>query len=298
MDIRHLQYFVEAARFQSFTKAAQSLYITQPTISKMIKNLEEELGVVLFERVGKKIVLTDAGSILLAQAQRMVQSFSQMNASLSELMELKAGHIRIGLPPMVGVSFFPRIIGQFREKHPKVTMQLFEHGAKKVEADVGSGELDIGVILLPTNEEKFESFCFVRQSLMLVVPPSHKLAARDEVSLMELKEEPFLLFHEDFTLHDRIIAECEKLGFRPDVVYKSTQWDFISEMAAANLGIALLPEAICRELDRERLRVIPLTSPSIPWHLAMIWRRGGYLSYAAREWIAFARETLTRRLEQ
>ncbi|SFE57564.1 DNA-binding transcriptional regulator, LysR family [Paenibacillus catalpae] len=292
MDIRHLQYFVEAARFQSFTKAAQSLYITQPTISKMIKNLEEELGVVLFERSGKRIALTDAGSILLTQAQQMVLSFSQMNSRLSELMELKVGHIRIGLPPMVGVTFFPRIIGKFREKYPKITMQLFEHGAKKVEADVGSGELDIGVILLPTNEEKFESFCFLRQNLMLIVPPSHKLANRNEVSLIELKEEPFLLFHEDFTLHDRIIAECEKLGFLPDVVYKSTQWDFISEMVAANLGIALLPEAVCNELDQNRLRVIPLTSPIIPWHLAIIWRRDSYLSYATREWIAFARETL------
>jgi DNA-binding transcriptional LysR family regulator len=292
LDIRHLQYFVEVARLQSFTKAAQSLYITQPTISKMIKNLEEELGVVLFERTGKRIALTDAGSILLTQAQQMVQSFSNMNSSLSELMELKAGHIRIGLPPMVGVTFFPRIIGKFREKYPKITMQLFEHGAKKVEADVGSGELDIGVILLPTNEEKFENFCFVRQSLMLIVPTSHPLANRKDVSLHELKDEPFLLFHEEFTLHDRIIAECEKLGFQPNVVYKSTQWDFISEMVAANLGIAMLPEAICRELDLERLRVIPLTNPSIPWHLAMIWRKDSYLSFAAREWIAFAKETL------
>ncbi|GLX66441.1 cidABC operon transcriptional activator CidR [Paenibacillus glycanilyticus] len=292
MDIRHLQYFVEAARFQSFTKAAQSLYITQPTISKMIKNLEEELGVVLFERTGKRIKLTDAGSILLEQAQQMVQSFGQMNSRLSELMEMKVGHIRIGLPPMVGVTFFPRIIGKFREKYPKITMQLFEHGAKKVEADVGSGELDIGVILLPTNEEKFDSFCFLRQDLMLVVPSSHKLANRDEVPFIELKDEPFLLFHEDFTLHDRIIAECEKLGFHPDVVYKSTQWDFISEMVAANMGIALLPEAICHELDQERLRVIPLTSPSIPWHLALIWRKDSYLSFATREWIAFAREVL------
>ncbi|NIK67201.1 LysR family transcriptional regulator [Paenibacillus sp. BK720] len=296
MDIRHLQYFVEAARFQSFTKAAHSLYITQPTISKMIKNLEEELGVVLFERVGKKIVLTDAGSILLEQAQQMVQSFGNMNSRLSELMELKVGHIRIGLPPMVGVTFFPRIIGKFREKYPKITMQLFEHGAKKVEADVGSGALDIGVILLPTNDEKFESFCFLRQDLMLVVPPSHKLAGRKEVPLIDLKEEPFLFFHEEFTLHDRILAECEKLGFQPDVVFKSTQWDFISEMVAAKLGIALLPEAICRELDLERLRIIPLTSPSIPWHLAMIWRRDSYQSFAAREWIAFAREALQQEL--
>ncbi|WP_282938476.1 LysR family transcriptional regulator [Paenibacillus sp. RC67] len=292
MDMRHLQYFLEVARWNSFTKAAQALYITQPTISKMIKNLEEELGVILFDRIGKRIELTDAGAVLLTQAQHMVKSFDEMTSHLDELMKVKRGRIRIGLPPMVGANFFPKVIGRFREQYPGITLQLFEDGSKKVEAEVGAGELDIGVVLLPTNEELFESFSFVKQQLMLVVHPSHPLAGSQEAALMDLKEESFLLFHEDFALHDRIIAECERLGFVPDVVYKSSQWDFISEMVAANLGIALLPEAICRELDSKRVRTIPLTKPMIPWHLAMIWRKDSYLSFAVREWIAFTQSML------
>ncbi|MCS7459607.1 LysR substrate-binding domain-containing protein [Paenibacillus doosanensis] len=292
MDMRHLQYFLEVARWKSFTKAAQSLYITQPTISKMVKNLEEELGVVLFDRIGKRIELTDAGTVLLTQAQHIVTSFEEMTSHLDELMKVKRGRIRIGLPPMVGASFFPKVIGEFREQYPEITLQLYEHGSKKVEAEVGAGELDIGVILLPTDEEVFDSFSFVKQRLMLVVHPSHRLAGHKEAALIELKDEPFLMFHEDFALHDRIIAECGRLGFEPLIVYKSSQWDFISEMAAANLGIALLPETICRELDEERLRMIPLTKPTIPWHLAMIWRKNSYLSYAAKEWIAFTQRML------
>ncbi|KIL40271.1 LysR family transcriptional regulator [Gordoniibacillus kamchatkensis] len=293
MDMRHLQYFLEAARWKSFTKAAQALYITQPTISKMIKNLEEELGVALFDRIGKRIELTDAGSVLLTQAQHMVKSFEEMTSHLDELTKVKRGRIRIGLPPMVGASFFPKVIGQFREQYPGIMLQLFEDGSKKVEADVGAGELDIGVVLLPTNEEQFASFPFVKQRLMLVVHPSHRLAGSREASLLDLKDDAFLLFHENFALHDRIIAECARLGFEPNVVYKSSQWDFISEMAAANLGVAFLPEAICRELDEDRVRIVPLTNPAIPWHLAMIWRKDGYLSFAAREWIAFARQALS-----
>lgn len=292
MDMRHLQYFLEVAQWKSFTKAAQALYITQPTISKMIKNLEEELGVILFDRIGKRIELTDAGTVLLTQAQHMVKAFDEMTSHLDELMKVKRGRIRIGLPPMVGSNFFPSIIGKFREEYPGITLQLFEDGSKKVEAEVGAGELDIGVVLLPTNEELFESFSFVKQQLMLVVHASHPLADHKEASLIDLKEESFLLFHEDFALHDRIIAECERLGFYPNVVYKSSQWDFISEMVAANLGIALLPEAICRELDGKRVRTIPLTNPVMPWHLAMIWRKDSYLSFAAREWIAFAQNML------
>ncbi len=290
--MRHLQYFLEVAHWKSFTKAAQALYITQPTISKMIKNLEEELGVVLFDRIGRRIELTDAGAVLLTQAQHMVKSFEEMTSHLDELMKVQRGRIRIGLPPMVGSNFFPQVIGKFREQYPGITLQLFEYGSKKVEAEVGAGELDIGVILLPTNEELFDFYSFVKQRLMLVVHSSHPLAEKEEASLMDLKDESFLLFHEDFALHDRIIAECERLGFFPNVVYKSSQWDFITEMAAANLGIALLPEAICRELDTRRLRTIPLTKPAIPWHLAMIWRKESYLSFAAREWIAFTQSML------
>ncbi|ASR45430.1 LysR family transcriptional regulator [Paenibacillus kribbensis] len=292
LDIRHLQYFLEVARLRSFTKAAQSMFITQPTISKTIKSLEDELGVTLFDRIGKRIELTDAGKVIELQAQAIVKSFQSLSSELSDLMNLKKGHIRIGLPPMVGSSFFPSVIGEFHKAYPDVTIQLFEDGAKKVERDVGAGVLDIGVIVLPASEDMFETFLFVEEKLNLLVHPTHALAECKEVPLSALAEEAFVLFREDFTLHDRIIAECVRAGFQPRVVYESSQWDLISEMVAANLGIALLPEAICRDLDSERLRILPLVDPVIPWHLGMIWQKDRYLSFAAREWISFTQELL------
>ncbi|MEK4360504.1 LysR family transcriptional regulator [Paenibacillus sp. FSL M7-1455] len=292
MDIRQLQYFMEVARLQSFTKAAETLYITQPTISKTIRNIEEELGVTLFDRSGKKVVLTDAGRIIYEQAQPIVKSFQSLSSELGDLKNLKKGHIRLGLPPMVGSSFFPEVIGQFHQKYPQVTMQIFEDGAKKVEVDVESGLLDIGVVVLPTDDALFHSFSFVRENLMLLMHPSHRLADRECARLIDLAEENFVLFREDFALHDRIITECVKVGFQPHIVYESSQWDLISGMVAANLGIALLPETICREINRERIRIMPLVEPVIPWQLGMIWRKDRYLSYAAREWIAFTQGIL------
>lgn len=292
IDIRHLQYFIEVARLHSFTKAAESLFITQPTISKTIRNIEDELGVTLFDRSGKRIELTDAGRIIHEQAQPIVKSFQSLSSELGDLKNLKKGHIRLGLPPMVGSSFFPEVIGQFHTQYPQVTMQIFEDGAKKVEVDVESGLLDIGVAVLPTDDELFHSFSFVREKLMLLVHPSHRLAGREAVPLAELSEENFVFFREDFALHDRIITECVKVGFQPHIVYESSQWDLISGMVAANLGIALLPETICREIDRERIRILPLIEPSIPWQLGMIWRKDRYLSYAAREWLSFTQGIL------
>lgn len=126
----------------------------------------------------------------------------------------------------------------------------------------------------------------------MLVPAGHRLDGAQNVPLKELAEEEFVLFREDFALHDRIISECVKAGFQPKVVYESSQWDLISRMVAAGMGIALLPETICRDMDRSRIAVIPLTEPVIPWQLGMIWRRDRYLSFAAREWIAFAMKVL------
>lgn len=292
MDIRHLQYFLEVARLRSFTKAAEALYITQPTISKTIRNMEDEWGVTLFHRQGKRTELTDAGRIMYQQAQQMVESFQRVSDELEDLMNLKRGHLRIGLPPMIGSSFFPEVIGQFHHKYPQITIQLVEDGAKKVEADVESGQTDIGVAVLPVNEEVFHYYSFVEENLLLLLHPSHRFARRESVSLSELSGESFVLFREDFTLHDRIIRECVSAGFEPRVVYESSQWDLISGMVAANLGIALLPETICREIDASRVTILPLDNPSIPWQLGMIWRKDRYLSFAAREWIAFTRSIL------
>lgn len=293
MDIRQMQYLLEVARLKSFTKAADALYITQPTISKTIKSMEEELGVVLFDRIGKTIELTDAGQLIVQQAQQIVASFQNLMAELDDLRNLKKGHIRIGLPPMVGASFFPRVIGGFHERYPEITIQLFEDGAKKVESDVAAGLLDVGVVVLPTVQEGLNSFPFVEEKLNLVVPLNHPLAMRQKADLAELAEEGFVLFREDFTLHDRIIAECAKAGFQPRIIYESSQWDLISEMVAVGLGITLLPETICREVDQERVRVLQLVNPSIPWKLGIVWREDRYLSFASREWIRFAQEALS-----
>lgn len=290
MEIRDLQYVMELARCGSFTKAAEALHITQPTLSKMIKNLEDELGVQLFSRAGKRVELTDAGTVLFEQAQEIVESFRNLTSQLDDLTHFNKGLIRIGLPPMVGANFFPKVMSRFREKYPGLIIELVEAGSKKVESEVAGGRLDMGVVLLPIDTEIFDSFTIVQEKLKLIVHPAYPFAARTDVALSELSHESFILFRQDFALHDKIITECRRAGFQPSILYESSQWDFIVEMVAANLGIALLPEVICRTLRPDRVRVLSLVEPEIPWHLAMVWRKKSYLSFAAREWIRFTRK--------
>ena len=292
LEFRQLNYFIEVAKQQSFSKAGANLHITQPTISKTVKNLEDELGVQLLERSTKKIQLTDAGEVVYKQALQVFKAFDNLAYELADVRNLRKGQIRLGIPPMVGAKFFPKVLAQFNALYPDVAIHLTEDGGKIVEQSIEDGYLDLGVAVLPVNEDVFGFFIFAQENLMLLVHPSRAWATRSEVGLNELRDESFILFREDFTLHNRILFDCQRAGFEPNVVYKSSQWDFIAEMVAENLGIALLPESICRELDPTHVKIVSLLSPSIPWHLGMIWRKDKYLSFATRKFISFIRSQL------
>lgn len=289
MDIKHLQYFIEVSNFNSFSKAADHLFITQPTISKMVKNLEAELGVELFDRSRKKLVLTDAGKVLLEQAKLVNKAFYNLETELDNLLELKTGHIRIGLPPIFDAHFFLKVVGLFHEKYPGITFQLKEEGSKSIEEAVEQNELDVGVIVLPTQDDLFHHFAFMEEDLMLVLPTSHPFAERTEIDLASLSSESFILFNKDFALNDRIVSSCNNAGFHPHVISESSQWSFIEEMVASKLGISLLPESICRHLS-DHVCTVKVANPSIKWHLAIIWGKNQYLSYAAKEWLNFTRK--------
>lgn len=291
LDIKHLQYFLEVAKYNSFSVAADHLYITQPTISKMIKNLEEELGVALFDRSRKKLILTDAGQIILEQATLINQAFHNLETELDNLLGLKKGHIRIGLPPIFNAEYLLQLIGRFHEKYPGITFQLEEDGSKKIEEDVRNNLLDVGVVVLPTNNELFNHFPLMEEDLKLILHPSHPLANKDEVNLAELAEESFIMFNKDFVLHDRIIYSCQSAGFNPHIISKSSQWAFIEEMVSWNLGVSLLPESLCNQLSKN-VKAISITNPSIRWELAIIWNKNQYHSFAAKEWLEFTKNHL------
>ncbi|MFL8938870.1 cidABC operon transcriptional activator CidR [Rossellomorea oryzaecorticis] len=291
MDIRHLKYFIEVTRFKSFTRAADHLFVTQPTISKMIRNLEEELGVELFDRSRRQLVLTDAGRAILQQAQTIDKAFENIQHELDDIIGLQRGHIRIGLPPIMDAGHFIRVLGEFHKLYPRITFQLIENGTKRIEEDIMSDQLDVGIAVLPVSGDDFHHFSFMKEELLAVIPPSHKFARRKQIKMEELEEESFILFNKDFALNDRIKAACKEAGFMPQVVSESSQWDFIGKMIEAELGISILPASVY-SLLKEDLTAIKVVKPVIEWDLAIIWRKNQYLSYATSEWLKFTQDRL------
>ncbi|SAK79371.1 LysR family transcriptional regulator [Caballeronia catudaia] len=297
MELRALRYFIEVVKQKSFTAAAEHMFVTQPTISKMVKALEDEVGSPLLLREGRQMVLTDAGQIVYQRGVEVLAAHARLEAELNDLGTFGRGTLTIGIPPMGGALFTPAIAA-FRQRYPKVELKLFERGSKAIEAALVDGELELGGVLQPVNTEVFDVLPVSRQVLWLVAPKGSRWDEAREVALTDLAGEPFVFYGESLALNDVVLSACREAGFAPTIVGRSGHWDFMAALVQAGIGIALLPAPYCRRLDADAFTCRRVVAPEIHWDMALGWRRNGYLSHAARAWIEVAREMLPANLDQ
>ncbi|MEK4082202.1 LysR family transcriptional regulator [Solibacillus sp. FSL W7-1472] len=295
MDLRQIEYFVEVAKHLSFTKAAATLHVSQPSISKAIQNFESELGVPLFYRSSKQLELTDAGHAVLVNSMQVLESFQNLRSELTDLMQLKKGQIRIGIPPIVGAEFFSKLISYYKELNPYIEILLTEVGTKRIRHEIEAGELDVGLVCSVTSSnESLETIRFLKDPLVLIVHESHPLAKKESIQLSDLASETFIIYRKDFILYDRIIEECSKHGFFPTIACETTQKDLFIEMVQAKLGIALLPEKLAEKIPYTSIKCIPFQEEAIFLELGVTWKKNKYLSFAVREFIKLAREFVSQ----
>lgn len=290
MDIRHLEYFSEVAKHLNFTKAASTLHISQPSLSKTIKSMEVELGVPLFYRSFRKLELTDAGKALLQNTKQVLHAYNHLRSELNDVMELKKGEIRIGIPPIIGAAFCAKIISHYIDVYPFIDITLMEVGTKKIKDGINDGTLDVGFVCNnPLHKKEMETIQILNDPLMLVIHADHHLHIEQHVDFTQIEKEAFVMYRNDFSLYDSILEVCSSHGFFPNIVCESSQKDFIIEMVEAKLGVALLPSKICENIKNERILSLPFSDPLLHLELGMIWKKDNYLPYAVREFIAVAK---------
>lgn len=290
MDIRQLEYFVEVAKQLSFTKAAATLHVSQPSISKAIQNFEAELGVPLFYRSSKQLEITDAGQAVLVNAQQVLASFHNLRSELTDLMNLQKGKIRIGIPPIVGAEFFSKLISHYKERYPYIEIQLTEVGTKRIREYIQAGQLDIGLVCNTSTYEQLETIRFIKDPLQLIVHQDHPLAKKRTIELQDLQAESFIIYRKDFILYDKIIEECSRNGFFPSIACETTQKDLFIELVHAKVGIALLPQKIAEKIPYTSIKRIPFKKETIHLELGITWKKNKYLPFAVREFIQLVHE--------
>ncbi|MBB3386346.1 MULTISPECIES: LysR family transcriptional regulator [unclassified Rhizobium] len=289
MELRTLKAFVEVVRQGGFSEAAKVVFTTQSAVSKAVRQLEDELGLPLLNRLGHRVTLTDAGEVVYRRAIAILAGRDDLLAELSELRGLTRGTLRLGLPPIGNDALFAPVFAVFRNRYPGIEIRLVEQGAKRLEEMVLADEVDLGASLLPM-ADVFEWQVVRCEPMHVLLPSAHPLAGQQTVPLAALKDYPFLLFETGFALNGIILNACRAAGFAPDIAARSSQINFIVELVAAGLGIGFLPRLIAEQSRRSGIAHALVVEPDMEWNMAWIWRRGGYLSHAGRAWLDLAAE--------
>jgi DNA-binding transcriptional LysR family regulator len=284
MDLRSLRYFIETARLSSFTQAAERLHVTQSTISKMVRQLEDELGAPLLLRDGRKLMLTDTGRIVFERGEEMLATQRQLMLEVRDLQSLHRGTLTLGMPPMINVLFTP-VLKAFRERHPEIAVRLVEAPGPAIERRVAGNELDLGLSVLPVESSlELATIPVARHPVWaMAVKGTFRPSARS-LRLRQLMDVPLVLLNEDFALTRALRAAFAEAGLQPHIAAQSAQWDWLVEMASAGIGVALLPEPFVHRLSDERLQAVRVVEPEVQWEVAHVWN-GRYLSHAARAWL-------------
>lgn len=193
MDLRRLEIFVKVAEFGSFSRAAEALFLTQPTVSEHVRALEDELGVQLLDRLGRGATPTRAGTLLLGYARRLLALSREAAQAIEQFQGRVTGELTIGGSSIPGEYVMPELIGVFRGKHPDVRLSLLIGSSREVQAWVEDGRVEIGVVGAPPASRVLEARPLMADELVLVVGAEHPWAARQSVSLGDLREEPMIV---------------------------------------------------------------------------------------------------------
>ena len=288
MDIKQMTYFVEVVKQGGMTRAAQTLYIAQPTISKAIKELEAELGEPLFDRTKRQLSLTDVGRVFYDKAAEILLLYRNLPNEIQSIVGVETGHITIGLSAIMDMARFTEVLGLFHQEYPNVTFSLIENGGKTIEAQIHNGDINLGVTSLPVDSTRFDAFPLYEERFEVIMHRSHRLAHKEKISLLELQNEDFILFNEDFYLNDRIIEASRKAGFVPNIVSRISQWHFIEHLLTAKMGISILPETIGRIIrQNEDIRVIELQDETLHWEMGVIWKKDTPLNHATETFLDY-----------
>jgi DNA-binding transcriptional LysR family regulator len=288
MDLRSLRYFVAVVEQQSFSRAAYKLHVTQPTVSKMVQQLEQSLDLVLLDRAGKRFTLTDAGKVVLQRGRALLAMHEEMGVELGDLQQLRRGELRMGVTQQSHAVLAP-LLAAYHKRYPDIELKLFEGGSQSIENDVRNGTLELGTLLdHPSNAavwKEFDAVPLVTSPMCLLAPRDSAWRGRKAVALRELAASAFIFYGESFALNEIVWQACLQAGFTPRISSRSGQWDFVASLVRLGVGIALLPKLFCDTLPKGQFAVVTLEQPALDWKLMLAWRRGGHLSFAARAWL-------------
>lgn len=284
MEIRVLRYFLTVVREESITKAADVLHITQPTLSRQLSQMEEEVGVKLFNRGSRRITLTNEGILLRRRAEEILQLVDKTEKELIEQEEQVEGKISIGCGEIAAVQVLPNLIKTFREKYPQVTFDIFTATADLVKEQMDKGLLDIGLLLEPVDMEKYDFIRLeVKEKWVVLMRPDSPLAEKKSVTAKDLSELPLILPRR-MNVRSELASWFGNYYDDLNVVFTSNLSTNSAVMVNSGLAYSLVIEGAVPFWDQSKVTYRPL-APSLTATSVLAWKRGQPFSLAATKFI-------------
>lgn len=271
MNIDQLRIFVSVARHAHVSKAARELHMAQPAVSRQIRELERDCGgVALIEKVGRNVRVTEAGEALLRHAQSILAEVAAAESTMRERLGLTAGRVSIGTPPSIGLHLLPEALARFHRAYPAIELRIQQAGTAQLLHQLDMGEIDIAVVTLPVPSRGHDIVPLFVEPLVAVFHPGHPFALRQEISISELSDQAFLLYPNGYEMHEVIVKACREAGFIPRIILDGGDVALLLRLAAAGLGIAIVPQLTIQGGDG--IVAIPIVRPTLSRSMALVTR--------------------------
>lgn len=269
MELRHLRYFIKAAELQNFTRAAEALYVSQPTLSVQIQQLEEELGAELFSRSGRSIKLTETGQVFLKRAKEAIRSLEIGTQEVDALNSILRGHLQLGSMPLYGSRYVSGWICRFNSQYPGVEINYKSQASEDLEEEVLSGRMDLGITIVPPQHSELQYQELFKDEIVCVVSKKHDAAKKKSLSLEDLEALPLVLPSERISATRMLGKYCEGHDIELGASMRFDDGHALLALLTGGRFATFLPrEAVQNNAD---LVVLTLPPPGISISMGLIW---------------------------
>lgn len=287
MEFLQLKYFQTVARLEHMTKAAEQLQIAQPSLSKTISRLEEDLGVELFDREHRKISLNAAGRIFLNRVDRAFAELNEGQRELNQFIDLDQRSITLAVTiPRV----LPALLGSFLSKYPDVRFQQFLKSVSSMKKMLMEGELDYCISSVPIEGEDIRWEPLITEEIFLIVPPNHRLAERESVRLEEVKDEAFISMNTGYGFRNLTDQFCREAGFAQNIAFEGDEPTVISDLVRQGLGVAFVSELSWIPKSGEFPHKLRIDEPACQRTIGLAWSEKRYFTPIAKQFRQFVLE--------
>ena len=288
MTIRHLKIFIKTYQLQSITRAAEELHLTQPAVTRAVKELEQYYGVLLFDRVGRGLAITESGRELYAYALHVVELFDTMEKSMRNWDSF--GVLRIGSSVTIGTFLLPGLVEQFTAQCPGIRAQVLVSNGRNLQKALLDNELDFALIEEAIGASEFHTEPFAQDHLTLITPPGHPLLLRERVLLQDLDGYDLLLREQGSASRSFVDSVFAVHELTPRPLWESISTQALVRAVHAGIGLSLLPERMVREDVRTGfVAACPLADEGLQRRYDLVWHKNKYLTAAAQKFIGLCR---------